>query len=161
GLGMPKALARAGAAVPSTLYARAGAMTAPWNPRSALHILAPLASGPQRFLDFISKVDHIVAVSQWISDVLRRNAVPVAKITLCRQGVDAPAQKRPTVRGGQAGPLRIAYFGRVDRPKGPDLLARALKLIPNAPVQVDIFAIRQNPGTDKAYDWLAAQAQQD
>ena len=104
----------------------------------------------------------MVAVSQWVSDVLRRNAVPVAKITLSRQGIDAPAQvPRPTALREQAGPLKIAYFGRIDRAKGPDLLARALKMIPKAPVQVDIFAIRQAAGPDQVYDWLAAQAQQD
>ena len=59
------------------------------------------------------------------------------------------------------GPLRIAYFGRIDRAKGPDLLVRALKMIPNALVRVDIFAIRQADGPDQVYDWLAAQAQLD
>jgi glycosyltransferase involved in cell wall biosynthesis len=61
----------------------------------------------------------------------------------------------------QAGPLKIGYFGRTDHTKGPDLLARALKMIPKALVQVDIFAIRQAAGPDEVYDWLAAQAQQD
>ena len=55
----------------------------------------------------------------------------------------------------------VAYFGRIDAAKGPDLLARALKIIPNALVQFDIFAIRQAVGPDPVYDYLAAQARQD
>jgi glycosyltransferase involved in cell wall biosynthesis len=160
--GMPKPLARAAAAVPDTLYSRAAAITGPSRSLSALRIPGLIASGRWRFLDFIGKVDHVVAVSQWVSDVLRRNAVPVAKITLSRQGVGASAQvPRPTVLRGQGGPLKIAYFGRIDYAKGPDLLARALQMIPEALVQVDIFSIRHAAGPDQVYDWLAAQAQQD
>jgi glycosyltransferase involved in cell wall biosynthesis len=117
-------------------------------------------SGRRRFLDFIGKVDHVVAVSQWVSDVLRRNTVPVAKITLSRQGVDTPTHG-PTARRGKLGPLKIAYFGRIDRAKGPDLLARALKMIPNALVRVDIFGIRNPADVDDVYGWLQAQAQRD
>jgi glycosyltransferase involved in cell wall biosynthesis len=160
--GMPKPLARAAAAVPETVYARAAAITEPSRPLSALRMPGLIASGRRRFFDFIGKVDHVVAVSQWVSDVLRRNAVPIAKITLSRQGIGAPEQvPRPTVLRGQGWPLKIAYFGRIDRAKGPDLLARALKMIPKALVQVDIFAIRQAAGPDQVYDWLAAHAQQD
>jgi glycosyltransferase involved in cell wall biosynthesis len=160
-LGMPKPLARAAAAVPDTVYARAAAITGPLTPLSALRIPGLIAAGRWRFLDFISKVDHVVAVSQWVSDVLRRNGVPIAKITVSRQGIGAAAQVSRPVPRGRAWPLKIAYFGRIDRAKGPDLLACALKMIPNALVQVDIFAIRQAAESDQVYDRLAAQTQED
>ena len=103
----------------------------------------------------------MVAVSQWVRDVLKRNTVPVAKITLSRQGIDAAAQApRPKMREPTE-PLKIAYFGRIDQGKGPDLLARALKMIPEVFVQVDIFAIRQATGPDRVHNWLAVQAQRD
>jgi glycosyltransferase involved in cell wall biosynthesis len=161
-LGMPKRLALGAAAAPSALYEYATTLSGFSGPLSALRIPGLIASGRRSFLNFISKVDHLVAVSQWVSDVLRRNAVPVAKITLSRQGIDRPAQvPRPTLPRGQTGPLKIAYFGRIDRTKGPDLLARALKLIPAVLVQVDIFGIRHAAGPNDVYDWLAAYAQQD
>ena len=161
-LGIPKALAQAAAMIQSTLCTRSAAFAGPQKALPALRIPGLIASGRQRFLDFISKVDHVVAVSQWVSDVLRCNAVPVGKITLCRQGIGAPAHvPRPTVVPKQAGPLKIGYFGRMDHTKGPDLLARALKMIPKTLVQVDLFAIRQAAEPDQVYDWLAAQAQQD
>jgi glycosyltransferase involved in cell wall biosynthesis len=161
-LGVPKPLARGAAAIPNSIYTRTTAITGSSRPRSALNIPGLIVSGRRRFLDFIGKVDHVVAVSQWVSDVLKRNSVSPAKITLCRQGLAAHGQvplrtklRRP------AGSLRIAYFGRIDRVKGPDLLALALKMIPTALVEVDIFGIRQAIGPDEVYDWLAAQAQQD
>jgi glycosyltransferase involved in cell wall biosynthesis len=161
-LGMPRPLARAAAMVPETLYAWAAATTGPSRRLSALRIPGLIGSGQRRFLDFIVKVDHVVAVSQWVSDVLRRNAVPAAKITLSRQGIGAPVHLlRPSVLPRLAGPLKIAYFGRLDRAKGPDLLASALKMIPKALVHVDIYAIRQTGGPDQVYDWLAAQARED
>jgi glycosyltransferase involved in cell wall biosynthesis len=161
-LGMPKPLARTAAAAPKALYAWAAAMAGPSRPLSALRIPGLITSGRRRFLDFIGKVDHVVAVSQWVSDVLRRNTVPAGKITLSHQGIGAPAQMpRPTVLHRQAGPLKIAYFGRIDWAKGPDLLVRALAMISGADVRIDVFAIRQSAGPDREYEWLAAQAQQD
>ena len=160
--GMPKPLACAVAAIPNSVYTRTTAIARLSRPRSALNIPGLIVSGRQRFLDFIGKIDHVVAVSQWVSEVLRRNAVPAAKITLSRQGLGARGQlpARTKLRR-PAGPLRIAYFGRIDRSKGPDLLARALKMIPTTLVEVDIFGVRQAAGPDEVYDWLAAQAQQD
>lgn len=161
-LGIPRQLARAAAAVPNSVYTRMAPSTQSSRLRSALNIPGLIVSGRQRFFDFIGKVDHVVAVSQWVSDVLRRNAVPAAKITLSRQGIGARGQvSLRTKQRAQAGPMRIAYFGRIDRDKGTDLLARALKMIPTALVEVDIFGIRQATGPDEVYDWLAAQAQQD
>jgi glycosyltransferase involved in cell wall biosynthesis len=40
---------------------------------------------------FLSEVDHIVAVCDWVRDVLIRNGVPANKITLCRQGIERAA----------------------------------------------------------------------
>jgi glycosyltransferase involved in cell wall biosynthesis len=161
-MGMPKSLARGAATVPSMLYEQAAALTGRSEQLSALRIPGLIASGRQRFFDFIDKVDQVVAVAQWVNDVLRRNAVPVAKITLSRQGIDVPAEiPRPTVTRGRTGLLKIAYFGRIDRAKGPDLLARALKIIPDAPVEVDVFGIRDTARPNDVYGWLAAHAQRD
>jgi len=127
---------------------------------SKLRIPSLIAGGRRRFHDFIQRVDHVVAVCQWVRGVLERNGVPPEKITLSRQGLSqAVSGLAPRAERDRRGPLRIAFFGRIDHAKGPDTLARALKMIPKAPVQIDIFAIRQSAGPDQAYDWLAAQAQ--
>jgi len=129
---------------------------------SFLQIPALLTGERRRFCDFVGKVDHVVAVCHWVMEVLERNGVPSERITLSRQGLSQTSSHLPPrAARGQREPLRIAYFGRIDRAKGPDLLARALKLIPKVPVLVDIFAARQTAGPDQVYDGLAAQAQAD
>ena len=129
---------------------------------SFLQIPALIAGERRRFCNFVGKVDHVVAVCDWVREVLERNGLAPERITLSRQGLSQVLLHPPRrAARGQSEPLRIAYFGRIDRAKGPDLLARALKLIPTAPVKIDIFAVRQAAGPDQLYDWLAAQAQLD
>jgi glycosyltransferase involved in cell wall biosynthesis len=157
--GVPKSLAELAALGPNILASTSGAL-GDREGLSFLRIPALIVSGHRRFYNFIGKVDHVVAVCEWVRKVLERNGVPPERITLSRQGL---SQSHPPQRAtrGEREPLRIAYFGRIDRAKGPDLLARALKLIPTAPVKIDIFAVRQAAGPDQLYDWLAAQAQLD
>jgi glycosyltransferase involved in cell wall biosynthesis len=157
--GVPKSLAGLAALAPNILAA-ASRMPVGGDPK--LLIPALLAGERRRFCDFVGKVDHVVAVCHWVREVLERNGVPSERITLSRQGLSQTSSHLPPRAGGrQRGPLRIACFGRTDRDKGLDLLARALKLIPKAPVLVDIFAVRQTVGPDQVYDWLGAQAQLD
>jgi glycosyltransferase involved in cell wall biosynthesis len=103
-----------------------------------------LGSGRASFDAFMRRIDHVVAVCDWARDVLVRNGVPADKITVSRHGVAAPvvpASPRPRRKAGA--PLRIAYFGRLDPAKGPDLLARALAAIPHVEACVDFYGLRQ------------------
>jgi glycosyltransferase involved in cell wall biosynthesis len=157
-LGIPKSVARVVASAPNAFAVGA-------NDREQLAFLripSLIASGRRRFDGFICRVDHVVAVCQWVREVLERNGVPPDRITLSRQGLSQTALDQParTARD-RGGPLRIAYFGRTDGAKGPDLLARALKIIPKTPVQIDIYAVRQSAGPDQIYSWLSEQAKQD
>jgi glycosyltransferase involved in cell wall biosynthesis len=126
-----------------------------------LRIPGLIRDNGRRFVHFVSKVDHVVAVSQWVSEILKRNGIPPGKITLSRQGIVMSEKTPPPMRHDQAGPLKIAYFGRIDRTKGPDLLFQALKIIPGANVLIDIFAICYSAAPDRDYECLEAQAQQD
>jgi glycosyltransferase involved in cell wall biosynthesis len=161
-LGVPKSLAGLAAVTPNAFGAAARVLAKDRERLSFLRIPDLIAGGRLQFYDFMRKVDHVVAVCQWVREVLERNGVPPERITLSRQGLSqAVLHPRPRTARDRCGPLRIAYFGRIDRAKGPDLLARALKILPKVPVQVDIFAIRQAVGPDRVFDWLAAQAEQD
>lgn len=161
-LGVPKPVAGLVAVIPGALSARAADFIGDNKALARLRIPALIAAGGRSFHDFIAKVDHVVAVCKWVREVLERNGVPAEKLTLSRQGI-SQAGVRPNLitRRNGSGPLRIAYFGRLDRAKGPDLLARALQLIPEASVRIDVFAIRQASGPSRDYEWLTARAQQD
>lgn len=109
-----------------------------------------------------AEVDHIIAVCEWVHEVLRRNGVSPEKITLCRQGT---AQRMPPLAGaGDAAvgsgernrcpvseftatrPLRLCFLGRLDPVKGLDLVIRAIRAMPSAPVHLDVYGVAQGEG---------------
>lgn len=163
GFGMPQAFAQLAALLSSGVFSKLEkAMVGSDAFPSALRIPSLIAENGRAFLAFVSKADRVVAVSQWVRDVLQRNGVDSEKITISRQGtLTATSLAQAAPARSAAAPLKIAYFGRIDRAKGPDLLVRALRNIPAANVQLDIFAIRQAAEPDKDYEWLATQAQKD
>src|ERR1019366_2467109 len=65
---------------------------------------------------FLAEVDHVVAVCEWVKQVLLRNGVPEPKITLCRQGVAANAEsgKQP----GEVASQRLHGPGKAESGKG-------------------------------------------
>jgi glycosyltransferase involved in cell wall biosynthesis len=153
GHGAPRPVAWLAAALP-------GAVTrgVPW-PR--LRIPALMADAQARILSFLAKADHVVAVSQWVREVLACNGVPAAKITVSRQGVDLQTSPPPAAARPAGAGLRIAYFGRIDPTKGPDLLALAIAQVKNPDVRIDIYGIDQAGGAGPTHACLARQAAQD
>ena len=100
----------------------------------------------------LSEVDHIVAVCGWVRDLLLRNGVPGGRISVSRHGltgVHPPVRQRPTT--GQ--PPRIAYLGRLDPLKGPDVLVRAVRQLPDTNLRLDLYAV----GQDAAGEQYAAR----
>ena len=98
------------------------------------------------FRALMDEVDHVIALCQWAKDLLLRNGVPEAKITVSPHGL--PQMLADCDRNTEAlplthGPLRIAYLGRLAPTKGPDLLIRALRLLPEAPVELHLYGVVQ------------------
>ena len=119
---------------------------------TALRMPALLAAAQRRFHEFMRQVDRVVAVCGWAQDTLRLNGVPESKLVLCRQGLPRSGQPqiRMPVRPCDPGPgraLQVGFFGRLDRSKGIDTLIDALRLIPEAPVRLQIFSVPQ-PGSE-------------
>ena len=160
-LGMPRSIARAAAAVPEALSARASGIPSNMKPFSYSRIPGLLATACRRLPCFIAKVDHVIAVCRWVRDVLERNGVPSAKITLLRHGI---SQQKQTWNGNAAceetSPLRIAYFGRSNRAKGVDLLVEALALMPHVELRLDLYLVRQ-PGDRRDFRRIVRQAKSD
>ena len=115
---------------------------------TTLRLPGLVGAAHRSFRDLMRKVDRIVAVCLWASDVLRLNGVPDEKLVLCRQGLPrssaGPTMHRPADCGAATqGVLRLGYFGRLDATKGIDTLIDALRRIPEAPLRLDIYAVRQ------------------
>jgi len=75
------------------------------------------------------------------------------KITLCRQGISLKAEngKQKAEINNVEAALRVCFLGRLDRTKGVHVLLQALRLMPQAPLQLDIFGIVQGE-TDRQYE---------
>jgi glycosyltransferase involved in cell wall biosynthesis len=105
--------------------------------------------------------DRVVAVCDWVRDVIVRNGVDPASVVVCRQGVTQPVL--PQLEGNTARcdeALRIAYFGRLDWTKGIDLLPAALRLLPHAAIEAHVYGVRPS-GDDPYVTSLEKSAQQD
>jgi glycosyltransferase involved in cell wall biosynthesis len=93
-----------------------------------------------------SEVDHVVAVCNWVRDLLLRNGVEAKKLLLSRQGIDWPetdAVEQP--RGHVSGTVRIVFVGRLDPTKGLDVILDVLRTMPDLKVALDVYGVVQGP----------------
>jgi glycosyltransferase involved in cell wall biosynthesis len=99
----------------------------------------------------LAEVDAVVVLCQWAKDLLLRNGVPPSKITLSRHGLPQalPSPEHPQVDVAES-PLRVAFLGRFEQVKGPDILVRALREMHGAPIQLDVYGVVR-PGTSIGY----------
>jgi glycosyltransferase involved in cell wall biosynthesis len=111
---------------------------------------------------FLAEVDQIVAVAGWVRDLLVRNGVPDAKITICRHGRTQAdgASSRPGQGTGQhePGPLRLAFIGRLYPAKGLHVLVDALLQLPALPVKLDVYGVVQERNSKMYRAKLAKRA---
>src|SRR5665213_715098 len=147
--GVPPLVRDVLASVPEAVGAGLGRAGLGGGAFTALRMTALVGAGHRRFHELMRKVERVVAVCEWVREVLRANGVAEDKLVLCRQGLvrgSASVMTRPRATDPRA-PLRLSYFGRLDSAKGADLLAAALRRVPRAPIRLAIYGVRQ-PGSD-------------
>lgn len=114
---------------------------------TALRMRKLVADAHCRMRLLMDKADCVIAVCQWVMDLLVANAVPRSKLVLCRQGVDdrqtGSGVKPAAGVADSSRPLRLAYFGRLEHAKGVDILIQAMRQIAGATASLDIFGIAQ------------------
>ena len=96
------------------------------------------------FRALLSEADHLVAVCEWVRDLLLRNHADPAKLTLSRQGLREPVQSmepRPRNRNGE---IRIAFLGRVSPVKGIGILLDAMGRVSDARLKLDVYGVVQD-----------------
>ncbi len=85
--------------------------------------------------------DHIVAPAQWVLELLRNLGVADERISLSRQGIGVTRARAQADRPESG--LKLVYVGRVEPAKGIHVLTRALRAIPDLPIELHIYGVTQ------------------
>lgn len=116
-----------------------------WNSKlgTALGIVQQIDQLRQRFKLLVEHLDQLVSLTHWYQDVLLRNKVPAAKISLIPQAIALPTasimsqQTRSPFMGDR--PLRLLFLGRISPFKGLHTLIDAVLELPASSVELMIY----------------------
>lgn len=142
GLGVPAPVSRLLARTPvraGDLAGRVGLAGGGWT---ALRMRSLMRRRRDSFKKLVTLADRFVALAPWVRRLLEVNGVPKAKIADSAHGLPGASHAPATSRS--SGRLRIVHVGRLDPAKGTTLLVRALRSIPDAPIELDIFGVVQS-----------------
>jgi glycosyltransferase involved in cell wall biosynthesis len=146
GLGLERTPATLLGGLPPKLGAVLGRVGAAGGPWTALRMTDLIQHQHAAFKAFVACADRIIVLCDWAGDLLQRNGVPPAKLTLSRHGLArsdvTPSERRSDASAGA--PLRVAYVGRLHATKGVDTLIAALRAQPRLQVTLDVFGVVQD-----------------
>jgi glycosyltransferase involved in cell wall biosynthesis len=144
GRGMPKPLAQVFGHLPTNaLAASANLNGRGWTALRFSSLIARHHSATRALFD---EVDRIVAFRDWVRTLLMLNGVPESKIVSSGHALCHPASPRNREVRSAGDPLRVAFMGRLDPTKGLEVVIRALRQIPRAPLTLDVFGAVQGSG---------------
>lgn len=146
GHGMPKPLAQVFGRLPSLPFA--GSATLHGRAWTALRFPSLISRQQSATRALFAEVDRIIAFRDWVRALLIANGVPESKIVSSRHALChpfSPRHRAPRL----AGPLRVAFMGRLDSTKGLDTLIRAVALIPREALTLDVYGAVQGAGGEQ------------
>ncbi|MBD2385328.1 glycosyltransferase family 4 protein [Cylindrospermum sp. FACHB-282] len=160
GLGLNQTSAKAIGSLPPQIGHWLGSLNLQGGVWTALRMTELVSLRHGTLNSLLSEVNHIVAVCNWIKDVLLLNHVPSDKITIIRQGLCHEAtEKADYSLRCDTSTLKIAFLGRLDPTKGIHILIAALRTLPQLPISLDIYGISQ--GSDAYSQELLRLAKND
>lgn len=120
---------------------------APWLALRMTELMNERHTAFRRLLD---EADAIVAVQDWVRDLLLFLGAPREKVTLSRLALptvsSAAVADRPTTERRPRLPddtVRLVFFGRLEQLKGVHVVVEALIAMPTLPVSLDIYGAPQ------------------
>jgi glycosyltransferase involved in cell wall biosynthesis len=106
----------------------AGAAGLPRKLRSFFSIPLMIEAQGRAWARATGAADAVVAVCRWVREVLLRNRVPAAKITLARHGLRL--RPSPTLDPTSRAAVSYGYLGRISPEKGIGILLDVLETLP-------------------------------
>lgn len=145
GLGVSKGVATAIGWLPPTvgnMIGKSGKQGGLWTALQMSRLLELRHGAIRGILD---EADRIVAVCEWIREVLRRNGIPDEKVVLSRQGLPYNGkQKAENGNNKHDHLIRLVFLGRLDPVKGIEVAIEAVRSLPSGlSVQLDIYGVAQ------------------
>jgi glycosyltransferase involved in cell wall biosynthesis len=144
GKGVPVPLARVLGAVPQVVGRGLGRLDWRGPVATALRMTDLQQRRRAALEEFLDLTDRVVAVAAWLRDMLAANGVSGQKLHLCRHGSTRCGPSLRSAPDAAPGPLKLAYLGRLDPTKGPQVVVEAVRRRPQIPVQLDIYGIVQD-----------------
>lgn len=143
-LGLNRSASALAGLLPQTLGRALGAGGLAGGIWTALRMTELISLQHAAFRALMAEVDHVVALCQWVKELLLRNSVPEGKITISRQGLCQVDFSRSGPSGRQFGDrLRMIFLGRLDPTKGADILINAFRTAPEVAIDLDIYGVVQ------------------
>lgn len=162
GLGMSRRTAQIVGRIPAAVghligrTRRSGGIWTALRMRSLMHLRH------QTYRAFMDEMLCIVAVSRWVKEILLLHGLREDRIFVSRHGLPhAGDHSEASCISPHESPLHIAYLGRLDPTKGPDILIRAMRAVPEAPVALHLYGIVQGDAGDAYRRHLAILAEGD
>ncbi len=157
--GMPRLLAGAAVLASRVTEPLACLPKLPNAARAVLRSAALMSGFHDTTREWWAGMQRIIALCSWTRDLLLLNGVPEQRLSLVRHGLASLPESQATAIPA-ALPLKLAFLGRLDATKGIDLILKALQLLPDLPVRLDLYAITSG-SDDAAARLLSLQVQSD
>lgn len=165
GLGVGRTVASAMAMLPPMTGDWLGQLGMQGGVWTALRYSNLIQTRQNMFRQMASEVDHIVAVCNWVRDILLINGVDPAKTSISRQGVEwekaemitsSPSTARPESKS-----LSLAFVGRLDPTKGLDTVIDAFRMLPTLKLKLDVYGVVQNCANAKYREEMLTRSADD
>jgi glycosyltransferase involved in cell wall biosynthesis len=143
-MGTPAWLAKA---IAQPLTKKLSALSQWFPPEARLRGLLDLGSNldlfKQSVQEFMHRFDGLVAVCNWVRDVMLVNQCDPARLTVCRQGLRDDFAATPS-RHQRTATLKLGCVARCIAMKGLDLVVDAVVGLPELDIELDIFCSFQS-----------------
>jgi glycosyltransferase involved in cell wall biosynthesis len=108
----------------------------------------------------LAEADAIVAVCDWVRDVLLRIGAEPRRIVLSRQGTSATVSQ-PRIARKATLPLKLAFVGRLDATKGLHVVLDAIARLPGTPISLDVYGVAQGESGERYLEQARARVKGD
>ena len=161
GLGIPIGAAKLVSLQPKLVSDLWEAMNLHGSVWTALRMPELIGVRHRSFRALMQDVDKVIALSQWVRELLLCNGVPDSKIVTCPHGLPAGGVINEPQIDVKHVPLRVAFLGRADPVKGPDTLIKAVRSLPDLDIELHLYGVIQSDGNNAFWRSLRRLAESD